>query len=70
MADVLPFTGSTTIPRSVRQILDSAPAGDLKYVLVIGLTKNDDWWFSTSSSDVGEILVALEKAKRMIVDQL
>ena len=65
-AEVVTFPGMTTLPLSVRTVLDAAP-DELKIALVLGLQEDNSLYFAGTSSDLGEVLLLLERAKVFVV---
>ncbi len=70
MADdnVVKFSGFTRLAIDPDNVLTEA-VGKLERVVVIGVTKEgDEYYFSTSDPKVGTILWDLESAKRILFD--
>ncbi len=65
-AELVKFPGTTTLPLSVRAVLDAAP-DELKIALVLGLQEDNSLYFAGTSSDLGEVLLLLERAKVFVV---
>ena len=65
-AEVVTFPGTTTLPLSVRTVLDAAP-DELKIALVLGLQEDNSLYFAGTSSDLGEVMLLLERAKVFVV---
>lgn len=61
-ADVIDFTGTTTLDIDPDRILQSA-IGQMDQVVLIGWDKDGREYFSSSVSDGGTVLWHLERAK-------
>lgn len=61
-ADVIDFTGITTLDIDPDRILQSA-IGQMEQVVVIGWDKDGQEYFSSSVSDAGAVLWHIERAK-------
>lgn len=61
-ADVIDFTGSTTLDIDPDRILQSA-IGQMDQVVLIGWDKDGQEYFASSVSDGGTVLWHLERAK-------
>lgn len=66
--DVVPLQVADTIP--VKNVINEEVANKLDIGLVIGRDKNDEFYFASSDPDMGKILILLERAKRVIVDNI
>lgn len=67
MDNVIPFTGLTIVPCAPDSVLDSAKGKNLVRVLVVGVHEDGELWFSGSHSDTAENLLALERAKKVLL---
>ena len=63
MAEVIKFTGMTTIPEPSEQVLEKAKAWDLETVIVLGTDSNGDLQWGGNFSDVEAINLLLDAAK-------
>ena len=65
---VIPFGGITRLDLPVDRILDGAKEWGAQSVVVIGWDGEDEFAFTTSSADGGEVLWLLEKAKLELIE--
>lgn len=63
MGEVVYMKGPTTMDLPPDRVLTAA-IGEMKQVMVIGITMNDEEYFSSSTGDSKEILWLLERCKR------
>jgi len=69
VGDVVKFAGSTIAPHAPDAILEDAKGKGLKRVLVVGVLSDGELWFSGSHSDTAENLLALERAKKVLLTE-
>lgn len=67
MGDVVQLGGITTVPHEPDAILEAAKGKNIARVLVVGILDDGELWFSGSHSDTAENLLALERAKRVLL---
>lgn len=65
MAQIIPFTGGTTLPLPVARVLDSAKGCDA--VLVLGWDAAGELYAASSSADGGELLLWVETFKHKLL---
>ena len=65
MADILKFTGETMGDIPVESVLDGARG--LTSVLVMGWTKDDEFYGASSTGDAKELLWLVEKFKSLVL---
>lgn len=68
MGNIVQFPGNTCIPESAESFLNKAKEWEADSCIVIGLNKNEELLFGGNLSEVGEIILLLEMAKKFIVD--
>lgn len=67
MADVVEFTGITTLDVPVDRVLSGAQEHGLGSVVVIGFGTDGDFYFASNKADGGEILWLMELAKAKLI---
>jgi len=67
MGEVVNIGGITKAPHAPDAILDAAKGQGIERVLVVGVLGDGQLWFSGSHSEVAENLLALERAKMMLL---
>lgn len=67
MADVLKFTGLTTIPDEPANILELAKDWALARVVICGFTDKGEFVFGGSHSEIAETILLLELAKKRLL---
>jgi hypothetical protein len=70
MTEVVNFTGITTVPERPETFLKKAEKWGLDRCLIAGWSDSGKFCFGASFSDVGELLILLEKAKRDLLESL
>lgn len=65
---VVPFTGNSIIETPVEDVLTSAIKQDLKSVIVLGYTKDDEFFLASSMGRLIEVYYNLGKAMRKAED--
>lgn len=73
MADVVNFTGITTLSLTAERVLQSAMDAALSEVIVIGVTEDGDEYFASSNADGGFVVWHMERAKHklmLVVDDM
>jgi hypothetical protein len=68
MADVVEFTGITTLDIPAERVLEMAGAADLDVAIVVGCTKDGELYFASTDADGGTALWYFELAKRALID--
>lgn len=66
-AEVVPFTGGTTLDIPCDQVL-GAPVGELSTAVVIGWTRSGEVYFSSSTGDRPQMLYLLEVARSAVME--
>lgn len=72
----LPGTERDMVPMHVASdieaisVINESVGEELKIALVLGRTHEDDFYFASTTPDIGKILILLERAKRDIIDSL
>jgi len=51
-------------------VINESVGEELKVALVLGRTHDDEFYFASTTPDMGKILILLERAKRDIIDSL
>ena len=67
MGDVVSIGIVTTAPHAPDDILDAAKGKGIERVLIVGVLADGELWFSGSHSDTAENLLALERAKLVLL---
>lgn len=67
MSNVIDFPGETTLDLSADKILSSADAMNLKHVVVVGRTQDDNIYFAFSSAYGPDVLWLLERARQTLM---
>lgn len=62
-ADIIDYPGVTILPLEPAKVLEAAIAHDLSAVLIVGRQDSGDLYLSGSHSDIGEMLILIERAK-------
>lgn len=57
----------TTLDIPPERVLSGAIEADLDTVVVIGWTRDDEFWASASTSDVADLLLLLEMLKKELL---
>lgn len=66
---VVPFPGITILPEPANSVLQKAiEHAQLDDVLILGWNWEGEFWFSGNTSDTGNILILLAKARKQIED--
>jgi len=60
----------TRLDIPVERVLDSAVESDLESVVVMGWTKDGDYYFSSSQADGGDVLWLLEATKKKLLSTI
>lgn len=68
MADVLKFSGETTLPETAESVLDNAKAWGMTKCIVIGWKDGKDFVFGGTHCEVGENLLLLEMARTKLIE--
>ena len=66
MADIVEFTGATTLPSDPDRVLESA-LGQLETAIVVGVTREGNFYFDTSEPDGAQVTWWLERAKHKLM---
>ena len=69
MADILTFTGYTKLDIPADDVLNGA-LGELSEVLVVGHTKDGNFYIASSTADGPSILWLIENAKRSLFENI
>ncbi len=67
-AKILNFTGDTTVDLEPNVILEAA-CDKLDQALILGWTVDGDLYMATTTSQIEEMLVLLERAKQVILGE-
>jgi hypothetical protein len=67
MGDVVRLKTVSYLPIPVTAVIDETPR-DLDQLIVVGVTKEGEFYFASSEPDGGTILWWLEMAKRKLID--
>lgn len=67
---VVPFTGITTVDEPANQILEKAKDWDLDRCLVVGTDQEGKLVFGGNESDLGTMLLILERAKHYLMTEM
>lgn len=68
MCDVIDFDGITSLDINPDKVLESAKEL-LDMTLVIGYDKEDRLYVASSTSQLGELVLVLERAKQFLLEQ-
>jgi len=63
MAEIVNFNGKTLKDTSCKDVIESVDADALENVLVIGLTKNNGFYFASSTGNKPMLLYLLDQFK-------
>lgn len=66
MADIIELDVITRLDIPVSRVLNNA--ADLENVVVIGWTKEGDFYFASSKGDGGDVIYLLELAKKKLLE--
>lgn len=61
-AEVVEFTGPSTLDQPAEKILNWALETDLESVVVVGYTKDGDEYFASSKADAAQVVWHLQRA--------
>lgn len=64
MGDIIQFPGPTAAPIPPATILEKAAEREFTSIVVMGFTADGDLYAASSTSDGGEVLWMMERAKR------
>lgn len=67
MGDVVDFNGYTRLDIEPDKVLEGAK-GKLDKVVVVGVNKDGEMWFSSSTSKLETILYLLKKAEKLLLE--
>lgn len=67
MSNVIEFGGITKLDIEPDKVLESAKG--LETVFVVGWDKEGDLYAASSTSNLGELLILIERAKEALLDQ-
>lgn len=54
----------------IEDVLDGEYARDLHIGLLLGRTSDDEFFIASTHADIGKLLVLLERAKRLLVENI
>lgn len=66
-ADVIILRTRTTLDIPVDRVLDGAKESDLREILIVGRTKNNELYIASSLAKRSEILWGIELAKKQLL---
>ena len=66
-ATVLQFTGTTTRDTDPQSVVDALQNTKFKRILVIGFDEDDELYVSSHTSDIGALLLLMERAKQHLL---
>ena len=69
-AEVIPFSGVTTLDIDPRQLLERALAAGLTEVVIVGVDADGDEYFASSMADAGAAGFHLDRAKWNLMRQV
>ena len=67
-AEIVDLDIVTRLDLPPTRILEKAAAQPFNQVVVIGLTDEGEFWFSSSAADGGAVLWLLERAKKKLLE--
>lgn len=70
MSNVTNFTGITVVPEPADKFLEKAKTWGLDTCVVVGLTNDGDLAAGSNISDVAELVLLLERAKKDLIEGL
>jgi len=65
---VVYFDGDTTLPVPVDRVCENAK--EMSYVVIMGIGADGDWELRTSESDVGKLLLTIERCKQIALEAI
>lgn len=76
--NLIMFPGTDEIDFSINEermievgnVINGAIEAELKDVFIIGVDGDDDFYLTSSSNNLGKLLLFLEKAKQVVVSQI
>ena len=68
-AKILSFTGDTLIDLKAEDVLDAAKEV-LQDAVVIGWTKEDEFYIASTTSHTGDIFLLLQMAQALLIEKL
>ncbi len=66
--NIIPLNVYTRLDIPVEGVLEGAKENVTANLIILGWTEDDDMYFASSSSTMGDILVLLEQAKRVLLE--
>ena len=70
MAEVVPFTGITSLDLDPERVIEEARKVGLKECVIIGFDADGEEYFAASVSDAGQVTWHLERAKWRLMRQV
>lgn len=67
MGEIVSFRGMTRLDLDPDTVLEKTK-GELKHVVIMGLTHENKYWFSSTMADGGDVLWMLEHFKHHLMD--
>ena len=69
MGEVVDLDIPTLGPIPPEKILGGALEGNLSEAMVLGYDQDDEFYFSSSTGNIADMLLLLERAKQLLMDQ-
>lgn len=66
MGEVVSFRGMTKLDLDPDMVLENTK-GSLKHFVIVGYDQNDDFYFSSTMADGGDVMWLLELAKKRLL---
>lgn len=70
MGELIQFSGITCVPEPPEGVLEKAKSWGMDRCLVLGFTEDNETRFGGSFSQLGDMLILLELAKRNLLARL
>lgn len=68
MGDIVDFNGKTFMDIDCKKILDAVDPDEMDLVMVLGWSKEDNLYASSSSSDIAEMIYLMELFKHKLLN--
>jgi basic membrane lipoprotein Med (substrate-binding protein (PBP1-ABC) superfamily) len=69
MGQVILYSGITRLDLPIEQVLDMAKDNLNGGVIILGYDKSGEYYFASSFADGGEVLLLLQSAIKMLLEQ-
>ena len=67
MGEIVELDVQTRLAVPSDRLLEKALASEVQHVVIVGLDPDGNFYFASSDAEVGEVLLLLERAKRILL---